>query len=120
MNIEKIQEHYDHAREKHPYFCDGLTGKDIYGRESCLYLHDYYSAESKWRKEEVENRSKNGTLKAEHVLGSEYYEILEAYARGDIPHAIEECYDAIAVLLRVIDVLAGQQALGKPKESKNK
>ena len=116
--VGAIERHYLHAKEKHPYFCDGLTGKDIYGRESCLYQHDYYRTESKWRKEEVENRSKNGTIKAEHILGNEYYEMLEAYARGDTAHAVEECYDAIAVLLRTIDVLEGRQKLGKPKEVK--
>ena len=29
--------------------------------------------------------------------------------------AVEECYDAIAVLLRVIDVLEGRQELGRPE-----
>jgi hypothetical protein len=42
----------------------------------------------------------------------------EAIANGDTDAAIEEAYDAIAVLLRVIDVLEGHQELGSPnKES---
>ena len=32
----------------------------------------------------------------------------------------EECYDAIAVLLRVVDVIEGRQALGKPQEGEKK
>ena len=116
MNIEKIKEHYDHAREKHPYFCDGITGGDVYGRESRYEEHEYYSGKLKLRRDKVRHRSENGTLKAEHVLVCEYHEILEAYARRDTAAAVEECYDAIAVLLRVVDVLEGRQALGRPKE----
>ena len=53
-------------------------------------------------------------LSAEAVLNCELAEVYEAYARGDTAHAVEECYDAIAVLLRMIDVLEGRQALGDP------
>lgn len=114
--VAAIERHYKHAKEKHPYFCDGLTGGDVYGRESRLSQYEYYAAELKLCRDEVKNRSKNGTLKAEHVLQCEYREVLEAYARGDNAAAVEECYDAIAVLLRVIDVLEGRQALGRPKK----
>ena len=27
--INKIREHYEHAREKHPYFCDGLLPTQV-------------------------------------------------------------------------------------------
>jgi hypothetical protein len=30
MNIEKIREHYEHAKEKHPYFCDNLRKALVY------------------------------------------------------------------------------------------
>lgn len=30
--------------------------------------------------------------------------------------AVEECYDTIAVLLRMVDVLEGRQKLGKPNK----
>jgi hypothetical protein len=39
---------------------------------------------------------------------------MQAYIKGDIAAAVEECYDAIAVLLCVVDVLEGRQALGNP------
>jgi len=122
--VGAIDRHYLNAKEKHPYFCDGITGGDIYGlvsenshKWSYNGQHEYYSGELRLRRDEVIHMSKNGTLKAEHVLACEYYEMLEAYARGDTATAVEECYDAIAVLLRVVDVLQGRQALGKPKES---
>lgn len=37
------------------------------------------------------------------------------------PHtklAVDECYDCVAVMLRMIDVLEGRQPLGKPSEGK--
>ena len=111
--VAAIERHYKHAKEKHPYFCDGLTGGDIYGRDSRLSQCEYYDAELRLCRDEVRNRSENGTLKAEHVLQCEYREVLAAYARGDTAAAVEGCYDAIAVLLRTIDVLEGRQKPGR-------
>lgn len=122
--VYAIEKHYLEAREKHPYFCDGITGGDVYGlvsenshKWSYHGQHEYYSSELRLRRDEVLHRSKNRTLKAERVLACEYHEMLEAYARRDTAAAVEECYDAIAVLLRVVDVLEGRQELGRPKES---
>ena len=36
---------------------------------------------------------------------------------GNAERAVDEAYDAIAVLLRIIDVLEGRQKLGKPEEN---
>lgn len=110
--VGTIERHYNRAKERHPYFCDGLTGGDVYGRESRLSQCEYYDARLRLCRDEVRNRSENGTLKAEHVLQCEYHEVLAAYARGDTAAAVEECYDCIAVLLRTIDVLEGRQKLG--------
>lgn len=111
--VGTIERHYNSAKKRHPYFCDGLTGGDVYGRESRLSQCEYYDARLRLCRDEVRNRSENGTLKAEHVLQCEYCEMLAAYARGDIAAAVEECYDCIAVLLRTIDVLEGRQKLGR-------
>lgn len=53
-------------------------------------------------------------VKPTTILECEMAEVHEAYARGEMAHAVEECYDAIAVLLRTIDVLEGRQAFGDP------
>lgn len=113
MNIEKIQAHYDHAREKHPYFCDKL------------FIHTFGEggdASCQTAKEEliecrefVDYMMSHDRLSAYALARCEVYEAQEAYARGDTTAAVEECYDAIAVLLRVIDVLEGRQELGRPE-----
>ena len=54
------------------------------------------------------------------LLNCEVWEVHDALFRGDNAHAVEECYDAIAVLLRVVDVIEGRQALGKPQEGEKK
>lgn len=108
MNIEKIQEHYDHAREKHPYFADRL------------FIDDNDAEEAKRDLESVRIllniERKQGKVYAETLANCEVAEICEVLARGDKTAAVEECYDAIAVLLRLIDVLEGRQQLGRPEK----
>ena len=112
MNIEKIKEHYDHAREKHPYFCDLLQPIPATQEEIDFLIAKTLANIRVWNKTKAaENR-----LVWDSVLDCEVWEIREAIACRQPEYAIEECYDAIAVLLRVIDVLEGRQPLGKPKE----
>lgn len=104
MNIDKIREHYEHAKQKHPYFCDKLTfvPADMAARrlESARDILELDIAREK--------------VPFRNVLNCEIWEILESLANGNNAAAVEECYDAIAVLLRVVDVLEGRQALGDP------
>lgn len=105
--VAAIERHYSHAKEKHPYFCDTL-----------LY--------PKWSRDELVTKlnvdrlnlleaSHNGTMSMPHVLSCEVSEmVLDIFDKK--AHAVEEAYDCIAVLLRVIDVLEGRQSLGRPKE----
>lgn len=104
--IEKINAHYEHAKEKHPYFCDRLTGLNSFAAKR------YLSAARK----NLKHRISTSNVLFNDVLICELFEVEDAMARKDIPNAIEECYDAIAVLLRAVDVLEGRQALGKPVE----
>ena len=105
----RIEEHYAHAREKHPYFCDIITCLSESGADTHLSIYRATLA-AEIEAEAVET----GTL-----LDCEFYEAMQAYTHGDIAHAVEECYDAIAVLLRTIDVLEGRQKLGKPESQNN-
>lgn len=103
-HINRISNHYTHAKEKHPYFADlfmlrsdGLVSK--YELEKCR-SHLKFAIDNK------------GVTTLD-VLRCELAEIYEAVARDDKTQAIEECYDSIAVLLRIVDVLEGRQELGK-------
>lgn len=106
--VLKIAEHYCHAKRKHPYFADRL------------FIDDNDAEEAKRDLESVrmllDIERKQGKVYAETLANCEVAEVCDAIARGDKAAAVEECYDAIAVLLRTVDVLEGRQKLGKPKD----
>lgn len=104
-HYDSICKHYAHAKEKHPYFCDRITCLSSVGADTHLDI---------WRSL-LATEIKVSDVEANTVLMCEIYEAIQAYTNGDISHAVEECYDAIAVLLRTIDVLEGRQKLGKPE-----
>lgn len=107
----RIREHYDHAREKHPYFCDCIS----------LYNPGVVKMRLKQLREDLDYHKSVGCVSMEMLARCELIEIEEAYWQGDTAQAVEECYDAISVLLRTIDVLEGRQKLGRniPNEHKN-
>ena len=106
--VLRIVEHYCHAREKHPYFAD-------------LMFLDEDDAEDAKRnlgilRALLSIERKTGNVCVETLFNCEVAEICDAIARGHNDHAVDECYDAIAVLLRMVDVMEGRQKIGKPKE----
>lgn len=114
MNIEKIREHYEHAKAKHPYFCDyidRLTFGVFSDHNNNLILTDKWLKD---RRQALNIQANGGFVNALTVLDCEVEEIEHAVIRDEKEHAVEECYDAIAVLLRMVDVLEGRQALGDP------
>ena len=99
-----ICKHYAHAREKHPYFCDGILSP----------VEDYKIALANQRSRLADAKSCRMVAACDLID----CELLEAYveaSNGKNTRAVEELYDAIAVLLRTIDVLDGRQKLGKPE-----
>jgi hypothetical protein len=106
--IEKIQQHYNHAKQKHPYFCDCL---DPHGRT----MPGHGAAKTLEYVRECNKKSiDKGNIGWHDILCCEIWEVYEALSRNDKEQAVEELYDSIAVLLRTIDVLEGRQALGDP------
>lgn len=99
--------HYAHAKEKHLYFCDTFLPEYISDEECGKVIADTL----RYIREDMKKNGENMC----NILSEEAYEIFEAINNGDTAHAVEECYDAIAVLLRTIDVLEGRQKLGKPE-----
>ena len=106
--VVKIAEHYCHARAKHPYFADLMFLDENDAEDAKRYLRIVRKILSIERK--------TGNVCAETLVNCEVTEICEAIALGDNAHAVEECYDEIAVLLRMVDVMEGRQMIGKPKE----
>lgn len=104
----RIAEHYDHARAKHPNFVDKMFIKE----EDQSFTDDADSRLSIWRMLVSLEKPE-----AESVLMCEFTEARQAYALGNKAAAVEELYDTVAVLLRMVDVLEGRQALGAPEKA---
>ena len=104
--VGAIERHYFNAMEKHPYFCDELTPSNYGVEDTDGHLRVLRNA--------LKNAVESGHLAMPDVLNCEIEEMMNAIIHGDTAAAVEECYDAIAVLLRVTDVLEGCQPLGKP------
>ena len=105
--VGAIERHYFHAREKHPYFCDTLVPNMYSTEDSDGHLRVLRN---------VLKNAKPGSFTMTDALNCEVEEMLNAIVHGETENAIEEAYDIIAVLLRVIDILEGRQKLGGPEE----
>ena len=107
----RILEHYARAREQHPYFCDwaGPDPSEKNDRDRVL------ACLAKVRERVADAVERRG-LGWDDLLDCEVWEVFDAQVRGDKSAAVEELYDAIAVLLRTIDVLEGRQKLGRPEK----
>ena len=107
-----IARHYCHAKAKHPYFADLLFDfGDFNGYERAEKARFLLECDREKLKDEIAYN----TVRASTVAKVEASEVIEALARGDNAAAVEECYDVIAVMLRIIDVLEGRQELGRPE-----
>lgn len=101
-HVSNILKHYAHAKEKHPYFCDWPTIHPLSIHLDRMRAH-------------LSEQVSCGDVDSYAILECELAEAQDALNERDTAHAVEECYDAIAVLLRTIDVLKGRQKLGKPE-----
>ncbi len=102
--VIRIAEHYHKAQRKHPYFADVLFREArAEGAEADLAI----------LRRSIGCRVELGYVIAESLLNCKFCEANAAFAKGDAPAAVGELYDAIAVLLRMIDVIEGRQKLGK-------
>ena len=113
LHLDGVMAHYAHAREKHPYFCDNLLPRDLEPPE--LPIEEQIEINLAIARRRIESGAKIGNILWNEILNCEVWEAAEAIYERDYAHAVEECYDAIAVLLRTIDVLEGRQKLGKPE-----
>ena len=103
----KAKLHLVHAMTKHPYFAD-----KIYFSSNEFDTQGYKLCEARNRfKYEIENNM----VHASTVLECEICEAMFAAESGTNGEAISECYDAIAVLMRMIMFFEGTQKLGNPQ-----
>lgn len=105
--VAAIERHYIQAKKKHPYFCDQL----IPGKDYVFNVGEEIENNLREIRSRIERSVESKRCEWDELLNEEVWEVLEAIHNGENDNAVEECYDAIAVLLRVIDVLEGRQKL---------
>ncbi len=112
--VDKIAEHYNHAREKHPDFADKL----LYNTSPISLALHYEASKLAAHRGFLKNCEENKSVSAEAIVNCEFAEAVYAIASKDDKQAVEEVYDTIAALLRIVDVIEGRQKLGKEGETK--
>ena len=105
---DRCANHYAHAREKHPYFCDWMHKEAPKSSQTAIEWNLEQSR--KW----INNRAAENSLGWYDILECEVWEVIESLYKGDKAQAVEDLYDCIAVCLRAIDVIEGRQKLGNP------
>lgn len=117
MNLEKVTEHYEHAKAKHPHFCDMLFPHDkTKMRVAAKIIKSLLDDCRADLKKDTEN--KKCLVKAHDVLFCEILEAEYAYYAESKKRTIEELYDCIAVLLRMVDYVEAEIKQGKKKRGK--
>ena len=102
----RAYEHFVKAICKHPRFADMLFGNNV--------LDD---AEYRLRcdRSKIAYYANNGWLDGTMLAKCEVAEATVAYLRGDKAATVDELYDAVAVLMRMIAVVEVKQRLGGEK-----
>ena len=95
-----IVEHYNHACEKHPFFADKLCVEALHWREFADNQKNLI----------MSLVTRGGHVTSFAVLHAEMFEIFAAFCEGDYAQARYEVLDAIAVLLRMDDMIRNAQA----------
>ena len=95
--------HFLKAVRKHPRFADALFGDD-----AADDAQDVLDA----MRRELDYLAKNNWLDASALATCEIAEAQLANAQGDKAACVDELYDSVAVLMRMIAVVEGKQKLG--------
>jgi hypothetical protein len=92
--LNKIEQHYNHACNKHPDFVKRFGVEDEF---------DWSEFNLKMYRTKIETETKYDNLGLEAVLLCEVWEFFDAIANERLKEAVEEGYDIIAVVLRAIE-----------------
>ncbi len=97
--IDKIESHLYKTCVKHPDFGVRLPKQTVPAAEASLRIC----------RENLVRKTSLGLVAPDDLLACEMAEVWEAYAKGDIDNAIDEVFDAIAVLVRLIARLVAEK-----------
>lgn len=119
-HIKNITEHYDKAKQNHPYFCDTLyPGEYKSNYRGIIRAYEAIKQHNEGLKlrRRIQGDADVGRLCWTTLIEEQMLKVRESMNILEKGKAIESCYEGISIFLRVIDVLEGNQALGAPKDS---
>lgn len=117
--LSNVMTRYHVSRSTHPRFVDGLSCNDRTGDETRDAINAKYAMEMlALRRKHVYQAVEEGCLTAETLLDCRVAEVCAALAEDDGTRAVDGCYGAIVVLMRMIDVIEGRQSLGTVRKDK--
>ena len=106
--------HYSKAVRKHPRFADALFNwRETYTHNG-VHLNIKNEADTLLRvaRNTLRTETDGSQVVGKHLLDCEIAEAFCAYAHNDAAACVDELYDAVAVLMRMIAVVEGKQRLG--------
>jgi len=95
-HIEAIEKALEHAKAKHPHFCDEICNAHTLGQSSETL---------KFQRRMLKRQVDGGYSSAATILICELAEAIEAYAHGDFAHCLEELAQVGAVNVRMMDAV---------------
>ena len=104
--------HFLKAVRKHPRFADALFFKSEHDERERAKLLPDVERYLKLAHRDIARDEANRSLEAHSLLTCEHREALAEFVKGDKAACVEELYDAVAVLMRMIAVVEGKQKLG--------
>lgn len=102
----RVREHYCHAREKRPHFCDWVAPNAVKPEE--VERVQRILERVSLRLDDAEARHMVGW---DDLLDLAMWQVFDALVRGDEESAVNLLYDMAATCLRTVDVLEGRQRL---------
>lgn len=103
-----IERHYLHEKAKHPFFADVLVRRFVKKDGT----HPNAKRLLKEAREQIAAHNAIHNLSAFDLLTCELYEAAVEIKRKNTRRAIEELFDSVAVILRMVDVLQRKEKLG--------
>ena len=103
--------HYAKAVRKHPRFADALFSMYEHHTEY-EDVRDEMIVDLAEAREDLMMDEQAKTVVAKSIVSVETLEAFVEYLRGDKAACVDELYDAVAVLMRMIAVVEGKQKLG--------
>ena len=107
--------HFAKALRKHPRFADALFNdyeKYCYSEEEALVIAE---DDLKDERNNISVMEKNSHIDVWSLLSCEFLDAYVEHLKGDKAACVDELYDAVAVLMRMIAVVEGKQKLGGEK-----